>query len=122
MMRQPFNCFALAATEREFLRLAFHPRFGRSRGLRRASSSASGVPGRGRGNPGFLKPCRGLIARGLVVISPEPPTILGTAAFFTVDGLEAMRWRLRDRRAMDPECCGHLRRQFGFDVRGADVV
>ena len=64
----------------------------------------------------------GLLERGLVALSPEPPSILGTRAYFTPAGLDALRDLMRDRRAMDPERFAHLRRELGIDPLENDAA
>jgi hypothetical protein len=41
---------------------------------------------------------------------------MGPRAFFTEAGLNELRALLQDRRAMDPERFGHLRRELGLDA------
>jgi hypothetical protein len=67
------------------------------------------------GQPKIPKAVAALLARGLVALSPEAPSVLGTRAFFTPAGHAALRGLLQDRRAMDSERFGHLRRELGLD-------
>jgi hypothetical protein len=54
-----------------------------------------------------------MMDRGLVEIRPAR---LGAGAFFTEAGLRELRELVRDRRAMDPERFGHLRRELGIEA------
>jgi hypothetical protein len=54
-----------------------------------------------------------MLDRGLVEIRPGR---LAARAFFTEVGLRELRELLRDRRAMDPERFGHLRRELGIEA------
>ena len=106
--------------EREFIRREFGQRFGQDPALADGIFLRVWRTGPRAGQPKVPKAMEGLIARGLVALSPEPPSILGTRAYFTATGLEALRALLRDRRAMDPERFGHLRRELGLDPPGED--
>lgn len=106
--------------ERELIRREFGQRFGQDPGLADGFFLRVWRTGPRASQPKVPKAMEGLIARGLVAVSPEPPSILGTRAFFTPAGLEALRALLRDRRAMDPERYGHLRRELGLDPPGED--
>ncbi len=104
--------------EREFIRREFGQRFGQDPALADGIFLRVWRTGPKAGQPKVPKALEGLLAGGLVEVSPEPPSILGTRAYFTPAGLEALRALLRDRRAMDPERFGHLRRELGLDPPG----
>src|SRR5689334_20746459 len=57
-----------------------------------------------------------MLKRGLLEIRPAR---LGARAFFTTAGLRELRELMRDRRAMDPERFGHLRRELGLAAEAA---
>ena len=104
--------------EREFIRREFGQRFGQYPSLAEGIFLRTWRTGPQAGQPKIPKAAADMIARGLVALSPEAPSVLGTRAFFTPAGLEALRALLRDRRAMDPERFGHLRRELGLDPPG----
>ena len=104
--------------EREFIRREFGQRFGQDPALADGIFLRVWRTGPRAGQPKVPKALEGLLARRLVALSTEPPSILGTRATFTVARLEALRSLLQDRRAMDPERFGHLRRELGLDPPG----
>ncbi|TCZ64868.1 hypothetical protein [Roseicella aquatilis] len=106
--------------ERELIRREFGRRFGQDPLLADGIFLRLWRAGPRAGQPKIPKAMEGLIARGLVAVSAEPPSILGTRAHFTPAGIEALRALLRDRRAMDPERHGHLRRELGLDPPDED--
>lgn len=108
--------------ERELIRREFCQRFGQDPALADGFFLRTWRTGPKAGQPKVPKTMVGLIGRGLVVVSPAAPTSLGIRAHFTPAGLRALRELLRDRRAMDPERFGHLRRELGFDPPGEDAV
>ena len=59
---------------------------------------------------------QGLLDRGLVEVGAGR---MGPRAFFTEAGLKELHALLQDRRAMDPERFGHLRRELGLDADGS---
>ena len=119
-MTQPSDHLDLAPAERDLIRREFGQRFGQDPSLADGVFLRVWRTGPKAGQPKVPKAMEGLLARGLVALSTEPPSILGTRAFFTPAGLEALRALLRDRRAMDPERFGHLRRELGLDPLGED--
>jgi|ERR671933_3055482 hypothetical protein len=101
--------------EREFIRREFGQRFGQYPSLAEGIFLRTWRTGPQAGQPKIPKAVADLLARGLVELSAEAPSILGTRAHFTPAGLAALRHLLQDRRAMDPERFGHLRRELGLD-------
>jgi hypothetical protein len=114
------HSFSLA--EREFIRREFGQRFGSFPTLAEGIFLRRWRTGPQAGQAKIPKAMVGLIERELVVLSSEPPSILGTRAHFTPAGLDALRELLQDRRAMDPERFAHLRRELGFDSAEADLA
>ena len=68
--------------------------------------------GEREGQPKIPPAVQSMLDRGLVEIRPAR---LGATALFTEEGLRDLRVLLQDRRAMDPERFGHLRRELGLD-------
>jgi hypothetical protein len=101
--------------EREFIRREFGQRFGQYPSLAEGIFLRTWRTGPQARQPKIPKVVADLLARGLVELSAEAPSILGTRAHFTPAGLAALRQLLQDRRAMDPERFGHLRRELGLD-------
>jgi hypothetical protein len=102
------------AAERELLRRELGRHFGQDPQI------AEGI---------FLRTWRGGERRGQTKIPPAVQTMLDRslltlqitprgprAFFFTAAGRTALRQLLLDRRAMDPERFGHLRRELGLTV------
>src|SRR3954470_9398743 len=110
------------AAEREFIRREFGQRFGSFPALAEGIFLRRWRTGPQAGQAKIPTALAGLIQRGLVALSPEPPSILGTRAYFTPAGLAALRELLQDRRAMDPERFAHLRQELGLDQTGAEVA
>ncbi|TCZ61160.1 hypothetical protein [Roseicella aquatilis] len=119
-MTQPSDRLDLTPPERELIRREFCRRFGQDPALADGIFLRLWRTGPRAGQPKIPKAMEGLIARGLMAVSAEPPTILGTRAHFTPAGYEALRRLLADRRAMDPERYGHLRRELGLGPPGED--
>jgi hypothetical protein len=74
--------------------------------------------GERKGEPKIPPAAQTMLDRGLVEIRPAR---FGARAFFTEAGLRELRELVRDRRAMDPERFGHLRRELGIDPVESDV-
>ncbi|MDO9711761.1 hypothetical protein [Paracraurococcus lichenis] len=106
--------------ERDLIRREFCQRFGQDPSLAEGFFLRCWRTGPKAGQPKVPKAMEGLIARGLVEVSSEAPNILGTRAYFTPAGLAVLRLLLQDRRAMDPERFGHLRRELELDPPGED--
>ncbi|MBK1658361.1 hypothetical protein [Paracraurococcus ruber] len=111
-----------APAERAFIRRESGQRFGQDPALANGIFLRVWGAGPQAGQPKVPQAMEGLLARGLVALSPEPPSILGTRAHFTAAGLEALCRLPRDRRAMDPERFGHLRRERVLDPPGEDAA
>jgi hypothetical protein len=75
--------------------------------------------GEREGQPKIPPAVQSMLDRGLVEIRPAR---LGASAFFTDAGLWELRALLHDRRAMDPERFGHLRRELALDPADAPVA
>jgi hypothetical protein len=69
--------------------------------------STSQRAGPHKGEPKIPKAIQSMLDHGLIEVRRNP---MGRqAAFFTEAGLEALRHRLQDRHAMNPERSAHLR-------------
>jgi hypothetical protein len=94
------------------------PRFGQEPALTNGLFLRTWRGGPQKGQPKIPKAIQTMLDRGLVRIGTNP---MGrAAAFFTEAGIEGLQQLLRDRRAMDPERFGHLRRALGMDDSPAD--
>jgi hypothetical protein len=103
--------FTLA--ERDLIRLEIMPRFGQDPDLANGLFLRTWRDGPKKGQPKIPKAIQSMLDRGLVEIRPNP---MGrAAAFFTEAGLDGLRHLLQDRRAMDRERYGYLRRELGID-------
>ncbi|MDO9713974.1 hypothetical protein [Paracraurococcus lichenis] len=98
MTHSEANIFSPA--ERELIRREFGQRFGTFPSLAEGIFLRRWRTGPQAGQAKIPKVVAGLIERGLVALSPEPVSILGTRAFFTPAGLDALKVVLQDRRAM----------------------
>jgi hypothetical protein len=110
--------FPFTASERDLIRLEMGMRFGQYPELANGLFLRTWRSGPQRGEPKIPKAIQGMIDRGLVEVRRNP--VGRQAAFFTEAGLEGLRQLLQDRRAMDPERFGHLRRELGLDAPVAD--
>ncbi|MDO9714369.1 hypothetical protein [Paracraurococcus lichenis] len=119
-MTQSPDHLDLSTTERDLIRREFCQRFGQDPSLTEGFFLRCWRTGPKAGQPKVPKAMGGLIARGLVEVSSKAPNILGTRAYFTPAGLDALRALLQDRRAMDPARFGHLRRELGLDPSDGD--
>jgi hypothetical protein len=116
MPRQPTSPFT--QQERDLIRLELMPRFGQEPNLANGLFLRTWRDGPKKGQPKIPKAIQSMLDRGLVRIGTNP---MGRpAAFFTEAGLEGLRQLLRDRRVMDPERYGHLRRELGIDGSAVD--
>ena len=113
---------SFTSAEREFIRSEFGQHFGSFPALANGIYLRRWRTGPQAGEAKIPKALTGLIERGLVALSPEPPSILGTRAHFTSAGLAALRELLQDRRTMDPERFTHLRQELGLDQTDADIA
>ena len=97
--------------ERELIRLELMPRFGQEPDLANGLFLRTWHSGPQKGQPKIPKAIQTMLDRGLVRIGTNP---MGRpAAFFTEAGLEGLRLLLQDRRVMDEERFGYLRRELG---------
>jgi hypothetical protein len=117
MARKPAS-HPFSPAERDLIRLELMPRFGQEPELANGLFLRTWRGGPQRGEPKIPKAMRGMLDRGLLEIRPNPMS--RSAAFFTRAGLEGLRQLLNDRRAMDPDRFGHLRRQLGMEDPSAD--
>src|SRR5690242_5563717 len=69
--------------------------------------------GEHKGEPKLPPAIQTMLERGLVEIRPAR---FGARAFFTPAGLAELRELVQDRRAMDSDRFGHLRRELGIDA------
>jgi hypothetical protein len=104
--------------ERELIRRELCRHFGQDPSLADGILLRTWHAGPHRGEPKIPPTVQGLLDRGLVEIGRGR---YGPRARFTAAGLRELRALLRDRRAMDPERFGHLRRELGLDAGGADA-
>ena len=112
MPRQP-ELSPFTPPERDLIRLELMPRFGQEPDLANGLFLRTWHSGPQKGQPKIPKAIQTMLDRGLVEIRRNP---MGRqAAFFTEAGLEALRQLLQDRRTMDPERYGYLRRELGVD-------
>jgi hypothetical protein len=99
--------------ERDLIRLELMPRFGQDPDLANGLFLRIWHSGPNKGEPKIPKAIQTMLDRGLVRIGTTP---MGRpAALFTETGLEGLRLLLQDRRVMDEERFGYLRRELGVD-------
>jgi hypothetical protein len=99
--------------ERELIRREFCRHFGQDPSIADGIFLRTWHSGPHKGAPKIPPTVQGLLDRGLVEIGPGR---FGLRAFFTEAGLKELRALLQDRRAMNPERFGHLRRELGLDA------
>src|SRR4051794_31103912 len=104
--------------ERDLIRLELIPRFGQEPDLANGLFLRTWRDGPQKGQPKIPKAIQTMLDRGLVKIRTN--AIGRAAAFFTEAGLEGLRKLLLDRRAMDSERYGYLRRELGVGDPSAD--
>ena len=72
------------------------------------------------GQPRLPPAIQSMVQRGLVEVRagghPRLPR-----AFFTEAGVDALRELAQDRRAMDPSCFAHVRRELGLDEESGET-
>jgi hypothetical protein len=104
--------------ERDLIRLELMPRCGQEPDLANGLFLRTWRAGPQKGQPKIPKAIQSMLDRGLVKIGTNP---MGRpAAFFTEAGLEGLRQLLQDRRVMDQERYGYLRRELGVDDPSVD--
>ena len=100
--------------ERNLLRAELMVRFGQPPNIADGIALRTWHSGPQAGTPKIPKAVSSMLERGLVEIGPG---IYGRpCARFTAIGLEALRALANDRRALDPECYAHVRRELGMDA------
>ena len=101
--------------ERDLLRREFCRHFGQDPTIADGIFLRTWRGGERKGEPKIPPAIQSMLDRGLVRIASGR---MGPRAFFTEAGLQELRELLRDRRAIDPERFGHLRRELGIDKEG----
>jgi len=97
------------APERDLLRRELCRHFGEDPSIADGIFLRTWRGGERRGQPKIPPAVQTMLDRGLVALRIGQR---GPRAFFTADGLAALRQLVLDRRAMDPERFGHLRREL----------
>src|SRR3954466_13903893 len=104
--------------ERDLIRLELMPRFGQDPNLANGLFLRTWRDGPQKDQPKIPKAIQSMLDRGLVRIGTNP---MGrAAAFFTEAGIGGLRLLLQDRRVMDEERFGYLRRELGVGDPPAD--
>jgi hypothetical protein len=103
------------APERELIRRELCQHFGQDPRAADGFLLRTWRSGLQAGQPKLPPAVQSMLERGLV----EVRTGRGVRAIFTPAGLAALRRLLSDRRAMDPACFAHLRRELGLDDGGS---
>ena len=112
MTRSPVRPSAsFTARERDLIRREFCRHFGQDPRIADGVFIRTWRTGEREGQPKIPPAVQSMLDRGLVEIRPAR---LGATALFTEEGLRDLRVLLQDRRAMDPERFGHLRRELGL--------
>jgi hypothetical protein len=114
-MTKPTNPAARPFTtpERDLLRRELCRHFGQDPSIADGLFLRTWRGGDRSGHPKIPPAVQSMLARGLLELRI---TNRGPRAFFTADGLAALRQLVLDRRAMDPERFGHLRRELGLSI------
>ena len=99
--------------ERDLLRRELCQHFGQDPSIAEGIFLRTWRGGERRGEPRIPPAIQSMLDRDLVRIAPGR---MGPRAFFTEAGLLELRELLQDRRAMDPERFGHLRRELGIEA------
>jgi hypothetical protein len=99
--------------ERDLIRREFCRHFGQDPSVADGIFLRTWHSGPHKGGPKIPLAVQGLLDRGLVEVGRGR---YGPCAFFTEAGLLELRALLEDRRAMNPERFGHLRRELGLDA------
>ena len=100
------------AVERDLLRRELCRHFGQDPVIADGIFLRTWRTGERRSQPKIPPAAQSMIDRGLLELRA---TNRGPRAFFTENGLAALRQLVLDRRAMDPERFGHLRRELGLE-------
>ena len=103
---------SFTARERDLIRREFCRHFGQNPRISDGLFIRTWRTGERKGQPKIPPAVQSMLDRGLVEIRPAR---LGATALFTEEGLRDLRVLLQDRRAMDPERFGHLRRELGLE-------
>ena len=102
---------SFTARERALIRQEMSEHFGQYPRLADGVFLRTWRGGAQKGQPKIPPAIRSMVDRGLVEIRDSDR---GPRAFFTEAGLAELRRLLLDRRYMDPERFGHLRRELGL--------
>jgi hypothetical protein len=100
------------APERDLLRRELCRHFGQDPSIADGIFLRTWRTGERRNQPKIPPAVQSMLERGLLEVRT---TNRGPRAFFTEVGLAALRQLILDRRAMDPERFGHLRRELGLE-------
>src|SRR3954462_6780206 len=100
------------APERDLLRRELCRHFGEAPSISDGIFLRTWRTGERRNQPKIPPAVQSMLERGFLEVRT---TSRGPRAFFTEAGLVAVRLLVLDRRAMDPERFGHLRRALGLD-------
>jgi hypothetical protein len=103
---------SFTAPERELLRRELCRHFGQDPVIADGIFLRTWRTGERRNQPKIPPAVQSMIERGFLELRT---TNRGPRAFFTENGLAALRQLVLDRRAMDPERFGHLRRELGLE-------
>jgi hypothetical protein len=101
------------AAERELLRRELCRHFGQDPAIADGIFLRTWRGGERRDQPKIPPAVQTMLERGLVEVRI---TNRWPRAFFTADGLAAVRQLVLDKRAMDPERFAHLRAELGFPI------
>src|SRR3954451_21139027 len=113
LLHAPSVRIPLLPPERDLIRLELMPRFGQEPDLANGLFLRTWRDGPQKDEPKIPKAIQTMLDRGLVRIGTNP---MGrAAAFFTDAGIEGLRQLLQDRRVMDEERFGYLRRELVVD-------
>src|SRR5690348_2519790 len=99
--------------ERDLIRREFCRHFGQDPAISEGIFLRTWRSGPLKDQPKIPPTVQSMRDRGLVEVGRGR---MGPRAFFTEVGLAELRALLLDRRAMDPERFGHLRRELGIDA------
>jgi hypothetical protein len=99
------------APERDLLRRELCRHFGEDPSIADGIFLRTWRTGERRNEPKIPPAMQSMLERGFMELRT---TNRGTRAFFTEAGLAALRLLVLDRRALDPERFGHLRRELGL--------
>lgn len=105
--------------ERELIRSAFAAHFGQIASLSDGIFLRVWRSGPQKNQPKLPPAVRSMLARGLVEIGTGR---YGPRAFFTAEGIAAMRLLAADRRLLNPAEYAHLRRELGLDPAAESIA